>query len=624
METGSQTSTATTTGLELPAELRGIELDPEKAARLKQRRLYRLNTVTIPLMRFLGFGLLSVGIYLYLLFFRDQAQAASVALGYAAASLLYSVAAWLTLRAFYKRWRWGDLAVIFLALDVVLHVVAIYVTGGEESWLVALLLLRMADQATTGLRRAFFFTNFNVLCFLGLTAYLGLVEGRDLDWGREMTKAALLYAAGIWITVTARGGDRRRRRVSAAIEATRKMVRELEAQAHNLDEERVRAEAASRAKSQFLANMSHELRTPLSAVVGGMELMESEDLSTGQRDQIELLQDGAESLLHIVDNILDYSSLESGGLELDERPCQVQQVVESVVRLLEHQASKQGVEIRADVPADLPEVVADSARLRQVLLTLVANAVKFTQEGSIEVRLRYQQVERRLRLRFEVEDTGIGISDADRQRLFEPFTQADTTSSRSHGGVGIGLAFARRLIDLMGGRIGVSSRVGVGSRFFFELDLDRAKTEASEAQPPAGRFDCRVLVVEDNPMNSAVAEAMLNSLGVTVEIVTDGRQAVEAVSDRCFDLVFMDCQMPVMDGYQATEEIRRLEEEGGRDSRRTPIVALTAHALAEERERCLAVGMDEHVAKPVRTETLARVLTTFVGAGAGTVEHIAD
>ena len=616
--------------LELPAEVGGIELDSAAAARSKARRLHRLNTVTVPVLRFIGFGALSAGIYLYLRFFDHQADAGRVALTFAGWALIYCLIVALLLRTFYQRLPGVKLAVVFLALDVVVQTVAIYLTGGENSWLVALLLLRMADQATSGERRALFFAHWNVLCFLGLIVYLNLGEGRALDWPRELTKAGLLYAAGWWISMSARGGDLRRRQVSAAIDATRRLIRRLKAQTLRLDEAKALAEAASETKSQFLANMSHELRTPISGVVGIAELLSQKDLPTEERRLVTLLLTNAGALLRIVDDILDFAKIEAGRLSVDMKPCRLTRVLEDVLQLVDHQVREQRVKLRHTVPADLPPVIADPARLRQVLLNLVTNAVKFSPRGSVEVRL--SELSRdgdRLRIRLEVEDDGIGISEADQGALFEPFTQADASSSRRYGGTGLGLAIARDLLDLMGGTIGVRSRLGEGSVFWIELPLrlsaksvtraegsaapNRAERPSVSADAPPATTGARVLLVEDNPVASAVAAGILRHLGAAVEIATDGREAVAAFTRHSFDLILMDCQMPEMDGFQATREIRRLEGESG--AHRTTIVALTAHALAEDQRRCLAAGMDDHLAKPARRETLASVLAACTAAG---------
>ena len=453
------------------AVVSSVELDPEKAAQRKSARIEHLNTVTIPALRFVGFAGLSLAIYGYLRFFEHRADAAQVAFKYAGVALVYCLAVALFLRKFYRPLPGAKLAVAFLALDMVLQTVAVYVTGGEKSWLVALLLLRVADQATTGQRRALLFAHWGVLCFLGLTAYLDFAEGRPIDWPRELTKAGLLYGAGMWIAVSARTADRRRRQVSEAINAARGMILELETLARRLREARIHAEAANLAKGQFLANVSHELRTPLVAVIGIADLLSQEDLTADHHELVVLLQTSANSLLRLVDDVLDFSKIETGKLEINAQPCRLEDVVADAVLLLRPKASDKKVELRHSVQGDLPPAITDPARLRQVLLNLLGNAVKFTPRGWVEVRVAALEGEARNRVRFEVEDTGIGITEEQKHNLFEPFTQADASSTRSYGGTGLGLSLSKRLVDLLGGSIGVESRPGEGATFWFEIPL---------------------------------------------------------------------------------------------------------------------------------------------------------
>ncbi len=456
------------TELGLPAELQGLELNSELAAERKRRRLRRLNTVTIPMLRFVGFSCLSSVIYLYLRFFVLHPAADRIALGYAAGSLLYCLISMLVLRTAPRRFV-GGLSLLFLTLDVLLHVAAIYITGGEESWLAALLLLRVADQATSGQRRALFFAHFNAACFLVLIAFLAWGEDRNIEWAREGTKVVMLYGAGWWIAISARGGDLRRRRVSTAIDATRHMVRELQSQARHLDEAKARAELASTAKSQFLANMSHELRTPLGAVVGIAELLAKETMTASQREYVGLLQTSADSVLSLIDDILDFSKIEANKLTIQPEWVAIEAEIMAVIQLLEHRTRERRLKLGFDAP-ELPLVWLDPARFRQILFNLVGNAIKFTHEGSIEVRVTVPfRNEDGTRLRVEVVDSGIGISPTDQQHLFEPFTQADASLTRRYGGTGLGLAITQRLVELMGGAIGVNSRLGEGSTFWFEL-----------------------------------------------------------------------------------------------------------------------------------------------------------
>ncbi len=467
--------------IELAVGIRGVALDPEEAAQRKEARIERLNTVTIVALRFVGFAGLSLAIYGYLRFFEHRADAAQVASTYAAVALIYCLAVALFLRLFYRVLPGARVALAFLALDMVLQTVAIYLTGGEESWLVALLLLRVADQATSGQRRVLFFVHCGALCLLGLTAYLDFGEGRPIDWTRELTKTGLIYGAGLWIAVSASPADRRRRQISDAMGATRSMILELETAAHRLEEAKIQAEAANLAKGQFLANISHELRTPLVAVIGISDLLGQEDLTAENSELVQLLQTSADSLLNLVNELLDFSKIEAGKLKVDARPCRLEDVVAEATHLLRPRALDKGLELRCEVPANLPLATTDPARLRQVLLNLLTNAVKFTPHGSVETRLSELEEAGERRFRFEVEDTGIGITDEQQRDLFEPFTQADASSTRTYGGTGLGLSISKRLVALLGGTIGVESRLGEGATFWFEIPHHQPQATETES-----------------------------------------------------------------------------------------------------------------------------------------------
>ena len=417
------------------------------------------------------------------------------------------------------------------------------------------------------------------------------------------------------------------------------------------------AETSNQAKTQFLANMSHEIRTPLNGVVGMIELMRMTNLSDAQRGYTEQALQSSHALLRLIDDILDLSRIEAGRLELEKTPFHLPNLVQELRVLFADQAQAKGLALTVSVPDNLNTMlVGDNHRLLQVLANLVGNALKFTEQGSVSVSVsRLAFIDGWATLRFEVADTGIGVPKDKQELIFEAFSQADTSMTRRYGGTGLGLSIARQLCQMMGGDIGVTSVVGVGSTFWFTVRMEvgaavspapvvspsvvvaaaravqPAQAQAAPAQSApteggvtvaarefqtalraAGRLEVRILLVEDNAANMRVTRALLEILGCTVTPAFNGLSAVEEYRNGIFDLVLMDCQMPEMDGYEATRTIRQIETAQGR---RTPIVALTAHAMAGSRESSLASGMDDQLTKPLTMAALTAKLTEWL-AGA--------
>jgi PAS domain S-box-containing protein len=382
--------------------------------------------------------------------------------------------------------------------------------------------------------------------------------------------------------------------------------------AEEIDAARLAAEAANRAKSDFLASMSHEIRTPMNGVIGFADILLDSNLSHGQREDVERIRDAGKSLLAIINDILDISKIEAGKLELETTAISPLSIIDAATSILKTQIMAKGLALRIHQDADVPAwILGDPTRVRQILLNLLSNALKFTASGFIELECRRDGGPERPVLRFQVKDTGIGIP-ADRQHLlFKDFSQVDRSTTRRYGGTGLGLSICKRLAEAMGGEIGVVSEVGRGTAIWFTMLL--VETDAPVHQPadtdmPTGAAPARILVAEDLPMNQLIVKAMLRAAGHEVTVVDNGAEALAAIQSADFDLVLMDMEMPEMDGPAATRAIRDLDG----PARNVPIIALTANAMLEDAATCKAAGMNDFLSKPIDRSDLAAIIAKWL------------
>jgi signal transduction histidine kinase len=630
----------------LPAWRQGSTI-LDREAESRSRRAYRTERAKTELPRLRAIGYLGlwalVGAHNALVFGDPLPQMLALL---AATFAVYFIISKLMLVAYYDPDARLDLSDVFLAGDIGVFLMAVYASGGERSWMLPVLCMRVADQVGTSQRRAL---SFGVITALGhgvLVLYLHQVEQRSLDPVVEYGKVLLVFVCNCYLALATKPNVRQRERATRMAEDMRELIETLQEKGVELEQQRERAESASRAKSAFLANMSHEIRTPLTAVLGMTDLLLRQRLEPGQREIVETVQLAGKSLHALVNDVLDMSKVESGKLELHLGDVDIRHLVQSAAEPLRVLAEAKGLALRLEMEGlGERKVRADALRVRQVISNLVGNAIKFTQRGTVDVRVlgRVSRVSDprwlgatpragdapALRVRFEVQDTGIGIANEAATRVFEAFQQADASTTRNYGGTGLGLTISRKLVEMMGGELVLTSVPGQGSTFAFELDLLLA---SESLRPVSGRVRAshgarlrelapHVLVVEDIEVNRMLLQDVLQSLGCRVTSVEHGQSALNALEPaHDFDVIVMDWHMPVLDGVEATLRARSWERAQRR--KRVPIIGFTASAFADDVARCKQAGMDHVLHKPLVRSELEEALWECLGITSEVAETV--
>ena len=403
----------------------------------------------------------------------------------------------------------------------------------------------------------------------------------------------------------------------------------IEERTHQLAFEKTRAEAASIAKSNFLATMSHEIRTPMNGVLGMAQVLAATSLTEEQQLYVNTILDSGHSLLTVINDVLDFSKIEAGKMILENHRFSLQKVIDDVKNLFMNKANEKGIELSTNIDKDCPnELKGDSLRIKQILQNLVSNAIKFTERGSVTIKISGSKIcEDSASLMVYVIDSGLGIAPEGQAKLFTDFTQIDSSTTRKFGGTGLGLAICKQLITLMKGEIGVKSEAGKGATFWFtvNLDIDKSIPNKEDTIPKATimeqpNLNGKILLVEDNSVNQIVAKTILEKFGLTLVIANNGQEAIQQVVQSNFDLILMDCQMPVLDGFDATIRIRQIELKNN-STTRLPIIALTANVHDKDKERCLAVGMDAYLSKPIVKNELYLMLQQYLPIQDGSINQ---
>ncbi len=590
-----------------PSDSDALILDPQVASLARRERWRRFQTFEVPLLRLIGFVFNAIAVIitnhfvLGTLTAPEAAFVSSVLIGYA-------LAAWIILKLFWERVHLIDLGDVFLVVDMFVLAFVVYVSGADRSLLWVVFAVRTADQVAMSFRRALFFAHLGTIVYACLIAYVAFVEHRQVMWGLAFCKTLFLYILCLYIAVTARTAESRRRKFAEARRTAEQAVRQSEERRGALENALERLGAATRAKSEFLANVSHELRTPLNSIIGSTDLLLDSPVTRDQGEMLAVVRESAETLTSIVSDILDLAKIEARRLPLETIPMRLRDLVGSTLRMFAVRAHQKGLELVCHIDRGVPDaLLGDALRLRQILTNIVGNAIKFTEMGEVVLRIEREDAkEGRVALRFSVRDTGIGVPKARQSLIFEAFTQADGSNTRKYGGTGLGLTIAAELVSLMDGRLWVESTEGHGSTFTFIAWFGQATP--SEQPVASGARAPSLLVVDGNAAaRSAIIEFAAEWHATATEAAT-GRTAISSLDlargrSAPIDIAFIDVALADADGFEIAAHV--LATPG---AVRHVVMLLHTTRQATDAQRAIALGAS-YAIKPVTHSAVADAIT---------------